>query len=91
MKTYLIEREIAGAGELTQDQLKEISQASCIAVKEIGPSIKWMHSYVTDKKVFCIYQAQNKKLIIKHAQKGGFPVNSIHELANKISPETAKQ
>ena len=59
LKTYLIEREIPGAGELTADQLKGISQQSCIVIKNIGPQIEWLHSYVTDNKVYCIYKAEN--------------------------------
>ena len=91
MNTYLIERDIEGAGDWTAQQLKEISQASCQVVKEIGPSIIWVHSYVTDDKLFCIYQAPNENLIRTHAEKGGFPLSSIHLLATKISPQTAQE
>ena len=91
MKTYVIEREIPGAGKLIAEELKGISQTSCNVLDEMGPSIKWLHSYVTENKVYCVYQATDKELIRKHAEKGGFPVNSISELSTQISPATAKR
>jgi len=90
MKTYVIERIIPGAGDLTAEQLKGISQTSCSVLKEMGPKIEWQHSYVTGDKVYCVYKAENKELIEEHAKKGGFPANSISEVATVISPETAK-
>ncbi len=89
MKTYVIERSIPGAGNLTDEQLKGISQTSCKVLNEMGPKIEWLHSYVTDEKVYCVYKAENKELIEDHAKKGGFPANSISEVATIISPETA--
>ena len=89
MKTYVIEREIPGAGQFTADKLKDISQTSCTVLKEMGPDIQWIHSYVTGNKIYCIYKAKNKELIMEHAKKGGFPANSISEVASIISPETA--
>lgn len=89
MKTYVIERNIPGAGDLTAEQLKGISQTSCTVLKEMGPKIEWLHSYVTGEKVYCVYKAENKELIEDHAKKGGFPANSINEVATMISPETA--
>ena len=89
MKTYLIEREIPNAGTLTPEQLKGISQASCTVLKEMGPKIEWVHSYVTGNKIFCIYKAENEDLIREHAKKGGFPANSITQVATVISPATA--
>ncbi len=89
MKTYLIEREIPDAGKLTAAQLKGISQTSCSVLKEMGPSIKWIHSYVTGNKIYCIYKAENEELIREHAKKGGFPANTITEIATVISPKTA--
>ncbi|WP_422081746.1 DUF4242 domain-containing protein [Ulvibacterium sp.] len=91
MKTYLIEREIPDAGKLTQEQLKGISQKSCSVLKEMDTGIEWLHSYVTDNKVYCVYKAENKALIREHAEKGGFPVNSISELSSKIGPDTARR
>lgn len=89
MKTYLIEREIPGAGKLTAEQLKGISQTSCGVLKEMGPKIEWLHSYVTGDKIYCIYKAENEELIREHAKKGGFPANNIVEVPNIISPATA--
>jgi len=91
MKTYVIERIIPGAGDLTVEQLKGISQTSCSVLKEIGPKIEWQHSYVTGDKVYCVYKAESKKLIEEHAKKGGFPANAISEVATVISPTTAEQ
>jgi hypothetical protein len=90
MKTYLIERDIPGAGKLTPDQLKAISQTSCAVLKEMGPKIEWIQSYVTGDKIYCIYKAENEELIREHAKKGGFPANAIIEISSVISPATAK-
>ena len=91
MKTYVIEREIPGAGKLTPEQLKAISQTSCGVLKEMGPKIQWIQSYVTGDKIYCIYKAENADLVREHAKKGGFPANSVSEVANVISPATAEQ
>lgn len=89
MKTYLIEREIPGAGQLSPEELKAISQTSCNVLEEMGPQIQWVHSYVTGNKIYCIYKAQNEQLIKEHAKKGGFPANAIFEIPAIISPATA--
>ena len=91
MKTYLIEREIPDAGKLTAEQLKSISQTSCSVLKEMGPKIQWIQSYVTGNKIYCIYKAENEELIREHAKKGGFPANTIIEVGTIISPATAEQ
>lgn len=91
MKTYVIERIIPGAGDLTAEQLKGISQTSCNVLKEMGSIIEWQHSYVTGDKVYCVYKAENQELIEEHAKKGGFPANSVSEVKTVISPATAKQ
>lgn len=91
MKNYVIERVIPGAGNLTAEQLKGISQTSCKVLNEMGPKIIWQQSYVTGDKVYCVYKATNKELIEEHAKKGGFPANSISEVASVISPATAEQ
>lgn len=91
MKTYVIERSIPGAGDLTAAQLQGISQTSCSVLKEMGPKIEWQHSYVTGDKIYCVYKAENKALIEEHAKKGGFPANTISEVATIISPATAVQ
>jgi hypothetical protein len=90
MKTYLIEREIPGAGKLTPEQLKGISQKSCSVLTEMGPKIEWLQSYVTGDKIYCIYKAENAELIREHAMNGGFPANTIVEVGSIISPATAK-
>ena len=90
MKTYVIEREIPNAGLLTMEDLKGISQKSCKVLDEMGPKIEWLHSYVTENKLYCIYKAESKKVIQEHASKGGFPTNSISELSTIISPKTAE-
>jgi hypothetical protein len=90
MKTYLIERDIPGAGKLGAAQLKGISQKSCSVLTEMGPQIQWVHSYVTGDKIFCIYKAENEELLREHAKRGGFPINKVMEIANMISPATAK-
>ncbi len=90
MKTFLIEREIPDAGKLTALQLKGISQKSCSVLKEIGPDIQWIQSYVTGNKIYCIYKATDEKLIREHAMKGGFPANNIVEVTTGISPATAE-
>ncbi len=90
LKTYLIEREIPEAGKLNADQLKGISQKSCTVLNEMGPTIEWVHSYVAENKVYCIYRAVNEDLIREHAEKGGFPVNAISLLSTRIDPTTAQ-
>jgi hypothetical protein len=90
MKTYLIERDIPGAGSLSPAELKGISQHSCSVLKDMGVGIEWMHSYVSGDKIFCVYKAENEDLIREHGSKGGFPVTNIMEVANTISPATAE-
>lgn len=90
MKTYVIEREIPDAGKLTAEQLKGISQKSCGVLREIGPRIEWLHSYVTGNKIYCVYKAENEDLVREHAKKGGFPANKISEVSSVISPATAQ-
>lgn len=89
MKTYLIEREIPDAGKLTPEQLKSISQKSCAVLKDMGPQIQWVHSYVTGSKIYCIYKADNEALLREHAKKGGFPANFITQISSTINPRTA--
>ena len=89
MKTYLIERQIPNAGKLTAEELKSISQTSCSVLKQMGPKIQWIESYVVGDKIFCVYKAENEELLKEHAQKGGFPINTVYEVKNIISPATA--
>lgn len=90
LKMYVIEREIPGAGNLTADELKGISQVSCGVLKEMGSEIQWLHSYVTGDKIYCVYTAPNKEMVVEHAEKGGFPANSVSSVATIISPDTAE-
>ena len=90
MPKYVIERELPGAGKLTPDQLQAVSQKSCSVLKNLGPQIQWVHSYVTDDKIYCIYIAPNEKLIREHATQGGFPANRVSEIRTIIDPTTAE-
>ena len=90
MPKYLIEREIPKAGELTAGELQGISQKSCDVLQEMGPQIQWVESYVTGDKIYCIYIAPNAEAVQEHAQKGGFPANSISEVKSVINPTTAE-
>jgi len=90
MPKYVIERELPGAGKLSPAELQGISQTSCGVLRELGPDIQWVHSYVTADKIYCIYNAPNEELIREHAQKGGFPANKISEVKSVIDPTTAE-
>ncbi len=90
MPKYVIEREIPGAGQFTPEDLKGIAQKSCAVLDELGTSIQWIHSHVTDDKIYCVYRAQNEDQIREHAEKGGFPANSIAEIRATIEPATAE-
>ena len=89
MSTYVIEREIPEAGKLSAVDLQGISKTSCSVLTELGPDIEWIHSYVTDNKIFCVYRAENEEILRTHAAKGGFPINKINKLSTVISPATA--
>ena len=90
MPKYLIERDLPGAGKLTGPQLKAISQTSCGVLQELGPQIQWVHSYVTDDKIYCVYIAPNAEIIREHARRGQFPANHIVEVKSVIDPTTAE-
>jgi hypothetical protein len=90
MPKYVIERDLPGAGKLTPDQLRGVSQKSCSVLNKLGPEIQWIHSYVTADKIYCIYRAPNEAMIREHAQQGGFPANKISEVAAVIEPGTAE-
>jgi len=90
MPKYLIEREIPGAGQLTPEQLKGISQTSCGVLSKMGPQIQWVQSYVTGDKITCVYIAPNEAMVREHAQQGGFPANSVAEVKTTIDPTTAE-
>jgi len=90
MPKYVIEREIPGAGKLSPQQLQSISQKSCEVLKQLGPQIQWIQSYVTDDKIYCVYIAPNEEMVREHAQQGGFPANRISEIKQVIDPTTAE-
>ena len=89
MPKYVIERELPGAGKLSQDQLRAISQKSCGVLNSLGPQIQWIHSYVTGDKIYCIYRAPNEEMVREHARQGGFPANRVSEVVTIIDPSTA--
>ena len=89
MPKYVIERELPGAGQLSPQQLQAVSQTSCGVLRKLGPEIQWVHSYVTQDKIYCIYIAPNEALIREHATQGGFPANRISEIKSMIDPTTA--
>jgi len=90
MPKYVIEREIPGAGKLTADQLKGISQTSCGVLNKMGPQIQWVNSYVTADKIYCIYIAPDEATVREHAAQGGFPANSVSQVFSTIDPTTAE-
>ena len=90
MPKYVIERDIPGAGKLSPQELQAISQKSCSVLQSMGPKIQWVQSYVTDDKIYCIYVAPDEETVRAHAQKGGFPANSIAPVRSVIDPTTAE-
>ncbi len=90
MPKYVIEREVPGAGKLSPADLQAISQTSCGVLRKLGPEIQWVHSYVTDDKIYCIYIAPDKETVLEHARQGGFPANSVAEVRAVIDPTTAE-
>ena len=90
MPKYVIEREIPGAGKLTPQELKGISQTSCGVLTTMGPQIQWLQSYVTGDKIYCVYIAPNEEMVREHARQGGFPANVVSKVATIIDPTTAE-
>lgn len=90
MPKFIIERDIPGAGQLTAAELNAISQTSCGVLRNMGPQIQWLESYVTADKVYCIYIADNEQLIREHAEQGGFPANRVEQIKIVIDPTTAE-
>jgi uncharacterized protein DUF4242 len=90
MPKYVIERDLPGAGKLTIDELRGVSQKSCSVLNKLGPEIQWIHSYVTADKIYCIYRAPNEAMIREHARQGGFPANKISEVSTIIEPTSAE-
>ena len=90
MPKHVIERDIPGAGKLSSKELQAISQKSCGVLRQMGPQIQWMHSYVTDDKIYCVYVAPDEEALRKHAQMGGFPANRISRIRTMIDPTTSE-
>lgn len=90
MPKFVIEREIPGAGNLSAQQLHAISQTSCGVLSQLGPQIQWLHSFVTDDKIYCVYIAPDEAMVKKHAEMGGFPANVVSRVRTIIDPTTAE-
>jgi hypothetical protein len=90
MPKFVIERDIPGAGQLTPQDLKAISRKSCGVLNSMGPSIQWVHSYVTDDRLYCVYQAPDAAAVRRHAELGGFPANRVSQVRSVIEPATAE-
>jgi hypothetical protein len=90
MPKFVIEREIPGAGKLSPTDLQGVAQKSCGVLRDMGPTIQWLHSYVTDNKIYCVYIAPDEAAVREHAKKGGFPANSVAQVRNVIDPTTAE-
>lgn len=90
MPKYVIEREIPGAGSMSEAELQEVARKSVEVLKQLGPEIQWLHSYVTGDKVYCVYLAPNEAIIREHAKRGGFPANRISAVRALMDPATAE-
>jgi hypothetical protein len=90
MPKFVIEREIPGAGKMSPQELQAASQTSCGVLRKLGSEIQWLHSYVTDDKLYCVYISPNEQLILEHAKQGGFPANRISQIRSIIDPTTAE-
>lgn len=90
MPKFVIEREIPGAGKLGKDELQGISQKSCSVLRDMGPQIQWVQSYVTDNKIYCVYVAPDEAAVRDHAKRGGFPANVVSRVRTIIDPTTAE-
>ena len=90
MPQFVIERNMPGVGKLGAADLKGASQTSCSVIRELGPDIQWVHSYVTDDKIYCVYRAADEDIIREHAERGGFPANRISRVVSMIDPTTAE-
>jgi uncharacterized protein DUF4242 len=91
MPRYVIERHVPGAGRLSAEEIRAISQKSCGVLRQMGPDIQWIQSYVTDDTLYCVYLAKSEELIREHARRGGFPADRISAVRREISPLTAEE
>ena len=90
MPKYVIERNIPGAGKLSPAELKAVSQKSCGVLRDLGPAIQWVQSYVTDDKIYCVYIAPNEEMVREHARQGGFPADKVSVIRGMIDPTTSE-
>jgi hypothetical protein len=90
MPKFIIERDVPSAGTLSTDQLQAIAQTSCDVLRNMGPSIQWVESYVTDDRIYCVYIAENEELIREHARRGNFPANEVSQVRTVIDPTTSE-
>ena len=90
LNMYVIERDMPGVGKLGAEELKAAAQKSCTVLRNLGPDITWLHSYVTGDKLYCVYLAPSEELVREHAKEGGFPANSVSRVSTIIGPQTAK-
>jgi hypothetical protein len=90
MPKFVIEREVPGIGNLSDTEVREISQKSVNVLKGMGPGIQWLHSYVTGDKLYCVYLAPDEAAVREHARRGGFPANRISAVRRLIDPTTAE-
>jgi len=91
MPKFVIEREIPGAGSMSAEQLQGVAEKSCSVLRSLGPQIQWLHSYVTEDKIYCVYIAPNEEVVREHAQLGGFPANSVSKVVRMIDPTTSER
>ena len=87
MPEYVIERDVPGAGNMTEDEIREVSLRSLAVLKELGSSIQWLHSYITNEKIYCVYFAQDEEKIREHARRAGLPVNRVSAVRKLLSPD----
>jgi hypothetical protein len=90
MPKYLIEREIPGAGRMSPQQLQAVAEKSCSVLRKLGPQIQWVHSYVTQDKIYCVYIAPNEQMVREHASQGGFPADRVSQIDTVIDPTTSE-
>lgn len=90
MPKYVIERVVPGASKMSPAELKALSVRSCDVLNQMGPKIQWVHSYVTDNKIYCIYLASSEEVVLEHARLGGFPANHVARVSTIIEPTTAE-
>ena len=90
MPQYVIERTVPGVGEMSAAELRQIAAQSNKVIRELGPDVQWVHSYVVSDKIFCVYNASNEDIIREHGRCGGFPVDAVLEVSTVINPTTAE-